>query len=558
MTVLPRHGLPHGASGAVEDLQARIAARAARTTIALTALALFAYVLATGTQLGMCWDEGLYYPAYRDVASWARTLLLSPGEALSGEGIRAGWESVHEFPPLVKWLGALTLGLAPRGHALLAMRTVPAALFAATVLMLYVLARRRVGHPWSCVVAAGYALHPRLLGHAHFAASETVMAFLTVLALWVAAGDLEKWGRRLALAAVGGLALAAKVNGLILVVALVAWLLLRPWMGRSSGHCWKRDALTALLVAALGPLLALAIWPWMWDETGARLWEYWQFIREHAHYGVWYLGEKWVLPPGNGEPVPWHYPLVMTLVASPVAWSLLALAGVAGVARVAWREKRLGEFDLLLLLLAAGPFAAAMLPSSPRYDGVRLFFPAFVPLTLLAARMPEALPVRWKEALLAPKPSSRTMAVCAGVALLLAEGFLPGARPGLGFYNLPVRLAAKSGTEFPFETTYWTERATPKVFDDITAFLGTEELRIKTLALDGVVFDIQQEWGHIPAGIQFNGEPPYDAHLMQNRKGFWSRTEWWFAANREPLLVWPPGSENPDFYLFDGRPPGVR
>lgn len=518
----------------------------------------FVAVVATGGQYGMCWDEGLYWPAYRDVAAWAGAVLTRPGWAFSHEGIVAGWESVHEFPPLVKWLGAACVAVAPERFALFALRLVPAALFAATVAMLFLLACRRVAPMGALLVALAYAGHPRLFGHAHFAVSETPMAFLTVLTIWVASGDLSRWRSRVALAVVAGLAVATKVNGLILVTALVMWLAARPWLDRAAGHCWRRDLATAGLVLAVAPIVAWAIWPWMWHDTGARLHEYWLFIREHRHYGVWYLGEKWVLPPGNERLVPWHYPLVMTAVASPVAWLALVGAGLAAVGRAALRARRIESPDLLLLLLAAGPFAALMLPTSPKYDGLRLFLPAFAPLTLLGARAAEWLPRDLSAGLVRGGRLTRRGWALAAVAGLLGAGVGAGARDGLGFYNVPTRVLTARASAFPFETTYWTESATPRVFDDIVAYFGTDDVHIKTLALDAVVFGIQRDRGALPAGLRFNGEPPYDAHLMQNRKGFWSRTEWWFATEREPLLTWPEGAREPRLMLYDGRPPGVK
>lgn len=526
----------------------------ARDRLVAAALGLLAFLLVLATQrsFGMCWDEGYYYPTYRDVASWIGELFRHPLQALSGEGIRAGWERINELPPVTKWLGALLVLVTPAGGELFVVRLFPAALFGATASLLYAIARRRAPVGWAALAAGAYLLHPRLFGHAHFAASETPFAFLTALAIFVATGDLRRWSRRLLLAAVAGLALATKANGLILLAALGAWLLLRPWFSPRGEDTptWRDDAIALACVVLLAPLVAWAVWPWMWDETAARLREYLAFVTRHEHYGVWYLGEKWVLPPGSQRPVPWHYPLVITLVASPVLFLALVGAGLAKVVQAATHARgRVHPEDLLLLLLAAGPLAAAMLPNAPKYDGLRLFLPAFVPLALLAGRAGEWFPVEGSKA-----SGWRPPAV---VGVLLLATAVPSLTAGLGYYNLPTRLIARSGVDFPFETTYWGESITPEVMQEVREILGPGEVRLKLLALHGAVLVLQSEWGRLPAEVDFPAEPPFDGHLLQNRKGFWGPTEWWFVVNREPLAVWPEGSDDPKLYLFDGRPPGV-
>ena len=75
----------------------------------------FAGVLVTYGSHGMSWDEAYYYPAYVDVWEWLRHFFRSPAAALSPEGIVAGWQEIHELPPVTKWLGAIGVGMAPKG-----------------------------------------------------------------------------------------------------------------------------------------------------------------------------------------------------------------------------------------------------------------------------------------------------------------------------------------------------------------------------------------------------------------------------------------------------------
>lgn len=526
-------------------------AAGARTTLAaLAAGALFALLaMATQNSYGMCWDEGYYWPAYRDVAAWYGSLLPNLSDNLSYHGINQGWERIHELPPLTKWIGAVASSLAPAGMELAVLRVPSALMFGATCAMILLLAARRATLAAGIVAAIVYGMHPRLFGHAHFAASETLFAFLTVCTAMAATREMREGGRRALLALLAGLALATKVNALVLMVALAVWLLARDWIcrrdvdGESRPAAARRGAVTLACVLAGAPVVAFAMWPWMWHDTGARLAEYWMFIREHSHQGLWYLGRKWNF---DGPRAPWHFPLAMTLVASPVAFLAFVAAGIAAFLRALLRLRgRIDSDDLLLGLLACGPFAASMLPSSPKYDGLRLFLPAFAPLTVLAG-------VHAGRMLAGP----RARFALAGIAALAFVEFAAGGwRDGLSYYNAPTRLATPDGDEFPFEATYWGEAITPSVWRDIEAIFPAGEVRIRPLALHGAVFEIERAWGTIPARFTFPPEPPYDAHLLLNRKGFWSRTEWWFAVERQPLASWPEGSETPRVMLYDGLPP---
>ncbi|MEQ8819868.1 MAG: phospholipid carrier-dependent glycosyltransferase [Sumerlaeia bacterium] len=517
--------------------------------IAVAVLLLYGFVapmLTTG-RFGMTWDEGYYYPAYEDARQWIVLLVQDPGAALSPSGIEAGWAEISELPPVTKWLHAPLTVFGSGMGKLYVLRLVPAALFAATLALIFLTVRRTGSTAWALLGAACYGLHPRLFGHAHFAASETVFCFLTAAVLCVAGGDLARRRTKAGLVVLLGLALATKVNGLILIVAVGGWLALRVFFGilehrrvpRPESASAIKHALIAAALLLLAPVVALAIWPWMWHDTAARIAGYWQFIREHSHQGVWYLGEKYNFP-DDAPKAPWHYVPVMLAATMPVVFLVL---GAWGIWRAGWRflRERM-DFDALLLLAFIGPLSATMLPSSPKYDGIRLFLPALVPLAMMAGRLGEAQ--LWRRERLRWAPWC-----LAGAIALTAGPFLPR---GLSYYNLPLRIVAPEGHDFPFETTYWGEGITPGRLLDVVP----PDARIKTRALHTVVFDLYRDWGVLPETMSFDGPPPYDFHLIQNRKGFWGNVDWWLAGNREPLAVWPPDSGNPQWILFDGRPPG--
>jgi 4-amino-4-deoxy-L-arabinose transferase-like glycosyltransferase len=516
------------------------------------ACAVFAAMLAWGSARppGLSWDEAYYYPTFLDVSAWFGALLRDPIGALSSDGISAGWARIHELPPLVKILGAISILPQPSGPTTLAwMRVVPAAAFALTAGLLVALGGRFGSRRAGLLAAVLYVLHPHFAGNAQLAATEAVYVAVQMLAVWCALGDLSKLRTRLALAVVVGLALATKANALILVVGLAVWLLARETFRRGRPTPPRRAHLLALLtMLVVAPLVAFAIWPWMWHDTVARISEYARFVTQHAAYGVWYLGE---LRDPITNPVPPTYPWVMTLVLSPVLWLSLALPGALLGAWAVWRRKRMRADRFLLALLAGGALLAASLPSTPRYDGLRLFLPAFAPLVLFAAGALDGA--------LRRKLRIRAGHISAFAGVLAFEAFLLFAPPfPLGYFNAPTLVLAEQGELFPFERTLWGEAVDAEVLAGLNTLLPPGG-RLKTLALQEDAFRIEQRWGNLRSDIVVDGDPPYDFHIIQDRKGFWRRAEWTIVSTRAPIAVWHPaaGGELGLVRIYDGSPPSA-
>lgn len=509
---------------------------------------------------GMTWDEAFYYEPFLAARDWAAMLLTNPAAALSAEGIRTGWEPINELPPVVKWLGALSTIYQPGGWWNLALlRIFPALAFAGTLVLLRVIALRFMPWAWAWLPVFLYAMHPRILAHGQLAATETVFAFVNLLVLWVALQDLRQWRWKAALAAAIGLALATKVNGIILLAIVLFWLATRRGFDRRVSGKAKDDLQAAALVLLAAPLVAFAIWPWMWDRTAERLAEYFRFITIRQPQGLWFLGQRWNF---TGEPAPIWYPLLISPLTAPFGHLLLLLAGITGGL---WRlghclRRRRHPFPegpYLVALLMLGPIAAAMLPGTPRYDGIRLFFPAFAPAALVAA-----IGVFWLVAFLPHRRvpvagRSRLLAgVAAGVFLLAMPG-LAMQRPTIDYYNFAARSFDGGPAPFAFEQTYWGNAITKRAVDDLNRDLPMNA-RIKTLALQPLILEHYQEWGLLREDLQINPPPPYDAHLIQNRRGFWGNAEWAIFSMREPLGTWGRGEAGePLLFLYDGRPPGM-
>jgi len=347
-----------------------------------------ALVVLAGTagQIGLGYDEPVYMSRAQEAGQWLRLLAMDPGAAVSDVGIRQYWDArTEQQPGFPKLWGALTTPLAagvlPVLAALRFGTTLLVALLCASIYLF-------VAHLWGrleAVAAVGALLTmPRTFTHAHlFALDAPVMAlsFLALHGFFLCARE-RSWWWAVAAAAAWGLALSTKVNALFVPIIVIPWLAL----------C-ARDALVPALVcgATLGPLCFLGSWPWLWHDTFQRLGAYLRFHAQHWQIAVTYFGRQMA-------PAPWHYPLVMTVITTPLATLLAVLVGVvrtireraAATGTPSWRERwqdpawRRRAATALLGWALLVNFALNSLPGTPKYNGVRLFQPVFPLLAILA------------------------------------------------------------------------------------------------------------------------------------------------------------------------------
>lgn len=147
-------------------------------------------------------------------------------------------------------------------------------------------------------------------------------------------------------------------------------------------HRTRSSLLAVVAMAVLGPAVALALWPWLWADT----------LHRAAAALAAVSGQAPVLHLGRlieaGRPPP-SYPVVVTALALPASLALAFAGGVLHALWRLWRAVRGGPGladELLLLLAAAGPFAAAQLGLWARIPGPGPWLAAFPILAALAAR----------------------------------------------------------------------------------------------------------------------------------------------------------------------------
>jgi 4-amino-4-deoxy-L-arabinose transferase-like glycosyltransferase len=476
----------------------------------LLAAAGCASVIATSRGFGHSWDEALYLKPSQEAMNWWRDVWRDPG-LLSSQGIDQHWgerldsaDPLHpEIAPLPKLvLGAgLEWGSRLVGDPLFGMRSPVGVLFGLTVGIAYLFGALEFGALGGWAAALFYWLMPRAFGHAHVAASETILAFCTSLTcLLFVLSTRSGWLAPLAGIAFG-LAIATKVTSLVLPIPLLIWAqIYRRRTYASSMFC----------LVFVGPAVAVALWPWLWHDGLRRFFAYLLFYAQHQSTAIYYMGQLWGYT--HGPPAPWHYPWVITAVGWP-EWLLLfaVLGALRGLVQLAHRPVL-----FLVLLLALLWIAISSLPGAPKYDGERLFFPSMFFLALLAAAGFSLIGG-------SPLSSKARRAWGYGALLIVAvwgAADLHFSHPNqLNYYNWIVgrpRGAYKRG----FETSYWGEALNEECISCLNEAIKPGE-RVQVLAMNELCYEDLQHWGKLRGDISFAAsQPPFDWIVLQVRQGF--------------------------------------
>jgi hypothetical protein len=489
-------------------------------------------VMASYHGIGWSWDEAYYFGPSEDVVRHLGKLLTPMADessAFSAEVIDEHWAEIKECPAVCKVLmGGSQLLLGDLLGEMRAARFPSAAIFGLTIYLIFLLGRAYRGRLAGLAAVAVYCTLPRVFGHAHFAATETTTTFLMLLGVYCFLRGLASWRWALVWGVVLGLALNTKINAVLLPVILMPWALVYR----------RRESAWALgCMVFLAPLVWLATWPWLWHDTWPRLVEYFAFFAEHAHLGVFYLGEKYGGP--GLPPAPWHFPLVMLAVTTPLLTLLLFLAGALDAMRKL-RSNSLGALFLFYILVT---MAVACRPSAAKYDGVRLFLPLFPFLALLAGGSVATLASWFSRvkpgfslSLFRRSIEGRTLIGAALIVLVLLCGMasIGSVAPRyLSYYNLLTGGPGKAAQWF--EITYWGEAVNDEVIDYLNRELP-QGAKLKTLALHDEVFvQLQGAFGRLRPDIRLLEEPPYDAHILLHRRGFFRNTEEMISRTWTPI-----------------------
>jgi 4-amino-4-deoxy-L-arabinose transferase-like glycosyltransferase len=378
------------------------------------ALGYVVWLLATARSLGFPRDEGFYFRAGSQYAGWFRMLLEHPRDAMLRSNVDAMWNYNHEHPALMKSLFALSWMFFHEKWKLFADASTafrfPAMCMAGMALWVtYLFGARAYSRRAGVIAAVLFALMPRVFFHAHLACFDIPITAMWTLCIYVYWRSVARGGIGWAIAAgiVYGLTLETKHNAWILPFVFVPHALFvhrrALWRQLRVGRLPLPTSLVAM--ATLGPLVFYVCWPWMWNDTIARVQEYASFHLNHEYYNMEFFGRNYF-----GPPSPRAYMPVMIAATVPAVTLLLFAIGAFDRAKVAARRlvtwgrtiaargappatlasplvtRDPTETDLLFALAFAAALGPFLLPKTPIFGGTKHWLTAYPFLVLFAGR----------------------------------------------------------------------------------------------------------------------------------------------------------------------------
>jgi len=383
---------------------------------------------------------------------------------LAPESLREIFEHPNylpDHPPL----GRLLIGIAHESMAAFAGegerpfvvtygRYASAVCFACLVFVVGWFTYRRAGHVAGICAAVSLVALPRVFGHAHLAALETVTAlfYVTAVLAVVQFWDTEQAPSVKRASLTGlllGLALLTKIQAVLIPIPVIVWALWR----------WRQKALVPLLCwGGVGVVVFFIGWPWLWFDPAGHLGEYLGRTTGRAAIYIDYFGTKYA-----DRDVPWHYPWVMLFTTIPVGLLVLSLIGTwsfCGKGKETSSAQRSGGILLLASLL--WPLLLFSWPGITVYDGVRLFLMVF-PLAAILMGLGAAEVYHWLQTRLSV-PISRTVLVL----LLLTQSYAAFAYAPcwLSYYSL-LTGGLQGANALGMEVTYWGDSITSEMLGDV-------------------------------------------------------------------------------------------
>ena len=487
----------------------------------------------TARSLGFPRDEGVYFRAGTDYVGWLRAVFERGEDALKQGAIDGAWSYNHEHPVLMKTLfGVSWWFLHAQWHLVADASTayrIPAMAFAGGGLWTtYLFGARAWSRRAGLIAAASLGLMPRVFFHAHLACFDVPVMSMWILCVYVhwRAQETRSLGWAIATGILFGLALETKHNAWFLPAVLVphAFFVHRREIVRALRAGRVSIPASLVFMALLGPLVFLALWPYLWNDTLARVQWYFDFHLNHEYYNIEFLGRNYF-----GPPSPKSYLPVMVLATVPsVTLALFAVGAgdraTAGARRLAaWARARFGEAraargervprdrretDLLLALsfaVAVGPF---FLPKTPIFGGTKHWLPAYPALALFAGHgfdrilsaMRRALPnlagarARWAEAALLASVVAAPLAIT-----VHSHPF------GLSTY-VPLVGGTAGGAGLGLNRQFWGYTTQ----DAAAEYLNPKAPRNASVFLDDTTWDAwdhMQEEGRVRADLRGAGAP---------------------------------------------------
>ena len=383
--------------------------RAAPLVVFVVVFALHALLIPSQ---GLTDDDDFYAPAGLRYASWLGDVVTHPTTALTSSSIDAAFTVNHEHPPFAKFVFGVSsfffhdvvgvFGVLDGARA-------GCALFAAVACaMLFWWLKKHVGVVEATAAVVLLLSLPRYTFHSEVATLDVPVASMIVVVTALFSTTLKHDGSRrstvVAAAGVGvgvvfGLACATKLNAPFAALPCVLLVLAERWRGfvldvTPHGPALRLPRIPTSLwaMALVGPVVFVAVWPWLWSDPIGRLGGYLAFHLKHYPIYLFFDGEIWNEPfaPGRAS-------VVMAVASMPVVVVVLGVIGAVSAASALVRIARGADAEgttatmrdrvlALSLLQAAFSLGVVALSNVPRYGGEKLFMPFFPFWCALAGR----------------------------------------------------------------------------------------------------------------------------------------------------------------------------
>lgn len=370
-------------------------------------LAYTVWLLATARTIGFMRDEGVYFRAATNYVNWYRQVLERGSDALRQGVIDPPWGDNHEHPALMKTLFGFSWWLFHEtwhvfSDASTAFRFPAMATAGMAIWVTYLFGARAYGRLAGLVAGLSLAFMPHVFFHAHLACFDVPIMAMWVLCIYVHWRAQARGGIGWAIAAgiVYGLTLETKHNAWVLPAVFIPHALFvhrrELWRELKAGRVTIPSSLVSM--AVLGPIVLVALWPYLWNDTVARIEWWFEFHLNHEYYNIEFLGKNYWGPPSPKSYVP-------VMIAATISTVTVVLFLIGGVGRIIENAKRVihwvrndaskadaptshgvlnPETDLLVFLgfaVAIGPF---FLPKTPIFGGTKHFMTAYPFLAIVA------------------------------------------------------------------------------------------------------------------------------------------------------------------------------
>lgn len=381
------------------------------------ALVYVIWLLATARTLGFSRDEGFYFAASSDYERWFKILFNTPGKAFDRGAIDQIWTSNHEHPSLMKSLFALSHYFFYEKWKIFtdqstAFRFPGMVMMGVALWVTYAFAAKRYSRRAGIIATLALGLQPAIFYHAHLACFD-----VPIMAMWIAciyvywlaekaalepkpAVEPPWWKAVFANKAIWcgiiyGLTLDTKHNAWMLPGVFVPHAIIVAIRGSSEEKAGRVQIPSSLLaMATLGPVVFIALWPWLWNDTIPRIQEYAAFHLHHEYYNIEFLGQTYF-----GPPSPHSYMPVMILATVPTVTLVLFAIGVGnrlvaqGKEWLAWAKTKVAgedfdpvQTDILLIGAAIVPLLVFELPTTPIFGGTKHWITAYPAMAIFAGR----------------------------------------------------------------------------------------------------------------------------------------------------------------------------